>query len=56
MDHQEIVVGLDESKSARQALRWAASYAERTGYGVASGACSQLAARSHRPGAEPEFV
>ena len=32
MDHQEIVVGLDESASARQALRWAASYAERTGY------------------------
>ena len=31
MDKQEIVVGLDESKSARQALRWAASYAERTG-------------------------
>ena len=31
MDRQEIVVGLDESKSARQALRWAASYAERTG-------------------------
>ena len=31
MDRQEIVVGLDESKSARQALRWAAGYAERTG-------------------------
>ena len=31
MDKQVIVVGLDESKSARQALRWAASYAERTG-------------------------
>jgi nucleotide-binding universal stress UspA family protein len=30
MDRPEIVVGLDESKSARQALRWAASYAERT--------------------------
>ena len=31
MDRQEIVIGLDESKSARQALRWAASYADRTG-------------------------
>lgn len=31
MHKQEIVVGLDESASARQALRWAASYAERDG-------------------------
>ena len=32
MVKQEIVVGLDESASARQALRWAANYAERTRY------------------------
>ena len=31
MGHREIVVGLDDSRSARSALRWAADYARRTG-------------------------
>ena len=31
MSHREIVVGLDDSSSARSALRWAADYARRTG-------------------------
>lgn len=31
MSHREIVVGLDDSRSARSALRWAADYARRTG-------------------------
>jgi len=31
MSHREIVVGLDDSSSARCALRWAADYARRTG-------------------------
>ena len=31
MSHREIVIGLDDSRSARSALRWGADYARRTG-------------------------
>ena len=34
MSHRGIVVGLDDSRSAQSALRWAADYAHRTGLGL----------------------
>jgi hypothetical protein len=37
MSHRGIVVGLDDSRSARTALRWAGDYARRTGLALRAG-------------------
>ena len=43
MSHREIVIGLDDSRSARSALRWAAELCAPHGFGAARGPCIELA-------------
>jgi nucleotide-binding universal stress UspA family protein len=68
MSHWGVVVGLDDSRSARSALRWAADYARRTGLalravhvlswplGVASPGDDDKVALRHLPFEEVEAI
>jgi nucleotide-binding universal stress UspA family protein len=48
MSHRGIVVGLDDSRSARTALRWAADYARHTGLALRA-VHVELAVRGNHP-------